>query len=200
MLHGHVYLAHGNDLIGIENIHFYQNTCLTQNLSGSYAGRMWVATNDRTRRRILNNLFVYMNSYPEPANPQEHDIQFDGNLHWCAAADAKFPEGFLEKVREAKGSKLNQAKYPGGWEANSFVGDPHFLSFALAVSAENDYRLKPGSPASGKGIVLPAELADPQRPAAGARPDIGALPVGSDVVGFGRQARVKLPVRGTDPP
>lgn len=200
MLHGHIYLAHGNDLIGIENIHFYQNTCISQNLSGSYAGRMWVATNDRTRRRILNNLFVYVNSYPEPAYPQEHDIQFDGNLHWCAAADAKLPEGFLEKVREAKGSKLNQAKYPGGWEANSFVADPQFLSFALAVSGDNDYRLKADSPAIGKGIVLPADLADPQRPAAGARPDIGAFPAGSDVVGFGRQARVKLPVRGTDPP
>jgi hypothetical protein len=196
VLRGHVFLAHGNDLLGIENLHFYQNTFVTETWSGSYAGRTWTVTNDRTRRRIFNNLFVYLNRYPDSAYPEPHDILMDGNLHWCAAAGAKLPEGFLEKVRTAKGSKLIQAKYPGGWEANSFVADPRFVAFEVAVSARNDYRLQKDSPAAGKGVVLPKELTDPLRPAAGARPDIGAIPLGAEVSGFGRHGRVRLPVSG----
>src|SRR5205814_29682 len=101
MLRGHGFLAHGNDLIGIENLHFYQNTFITETWSGSYAARTWTVTNTRTKRRIFNNLFVYMNRYPDPANPEEHDTIMDGNLHWCPAADGKraprAPDGFLEK-------------------------------------------------------------------------------------------------------
>ncbi len=196
MLRGHGFLAHGNDLLGIENLHFYQNTFITETWSGSYAGRTWTVTNDKTRRRIFNNLFVYLNRYPDPANPEPHDIHMDGNLHWCAAAAAKLPEGFLEKVRAAKGSKAIQAKYPGGWEANSLVADPRFLAFDPSASAKNDYRLKKDSPALGKGVVLPKELADPQRPPAGARPDIGALPLGVASPAFGRGARVKAQFAG----
>ena len=168
MLRGHGFLAHGNDLIGIENLHFYQNTFITETWSGSYAGRTWTVTNERTKRRIFNNLFVYMNRYPDPAHPEPHDIHMDGNLHWCAAKDAKLPDGFLEKVRNAKGSKLAAAKYPGGWEANSFVAEPRFVAFDLAVGARNDYRLQKDSPAVGKGVVLPKELTDPHRPTSGA--------------------------------
>lgn len=200
VLRGHVFLAHGNDLLGIESLHFYQNTFLTETWSGSYAGRTWTVTNDRTRRSVLNNLFVYLNRYPDPATPEEHDLRMDGNLHWCPAADAKPPDGFLEKVRGAKGSKAIQAKYPGGWEANSFVADPGFVAFEAGVPARNDYRLKKDSPAVGKGVALPKEWADPERPADDARPDVGAFPLGAEAPGYGRQGRVKLPVRGTDGP
>jgi hypothetical protein len=200
VLRGHGFLAHGNDLLGIENLSFYQNTFITETWSGSYAARTWTVTNDRTRRRILNNLFVYLNRYPDPASPEAHDIHMDGNLHWCAAPGARLPEGFVEKVRSAKGSSLSQMRHAAGWEATSFVGDPLFTAFALAPSARNDYRLKKESPAVGKGVVLPKELTDPERPTASSRPDIGALPLGVEVPGFGRQARVKLPVSGTDAP
>jgi hypothetical protein len=200
VLRGHVFLAHGNDLLGIESLHFYQNTCITETWSGSYAGRTWTVTNDRTKRRVFNNLFVYINRYPDPANPEPHDIHMDGNLHWCAAAGAKLPDGFLEKVRSAKGSKLIEAKYPGGWEANSFIAEPRFLAFDLAATAPNDYRLQKDSPALGKGVALPKEYADPHRPAAAARPDIGALPLGAEIPSFGRQGRVKLPSAGKDVP
>jgi hypothetical protein len=186
--------------LGIENLHFYQNTFITETWSGSYAGRTWTVTHPRTRRRILNNLFVYISRYPDPANPEEHDIHMDGNLHWCAAADAKLPDGFLEKVRDAKGSKSIAAKYPGGWEANSLVADPRFTAFDRSPSAKNDYRLQPGSPAIGKGVVLPSDLFDPQRPASGTHSDIGAIPLGGDVPSFGRNGRVTSPVGGKGVP
>jgi hypothetical protein len=200
VLRGHGFLAHGNDLLGIESLHFYHNTFITETWSGSYAGRTWTVTDARTRRRIFNNLFVYLNRYPDPANPQEHDIYMDGNLHWCPAAESELPAGFLEKVRQAKGSKAIATKYPGGWEANSFVADPRFAAFDVAASAKNDYRLTKESPAVGKGVVLPAELADPLRASGGARPDIGALPLDAEAPAFGRYGRVRLPVGGTDSP
>ena len=66
----------------------------------------------------------------------------------------------------------------------------------LLPAAKNDYRLQPGSPATGKGIVLPKDLFDPQRPATDARPDIGAVPLGAVIPDVGRQGRIKSPVVG----
>ncbi|MBM3971352.1 MAG: hypothetical protein FJ302_16060 [Planctomycetes bacterium] len=31
---------------------------------------------------------VLLNRYPDPAYPEEHEIQMNANLHWCAAPDA----------------------------------------------------------------------------------------------------------------
>lgn len=196
MLRGHGFLAHGNDLLGMESLHFYQNTFITETWSGSYAGRTWTTTHPRGRRTILNNLFVYLNRYPDPAYPEPHDIYMDGNLHWCAASDAKLPEGFLEKVRGAKGSKLNAAKYKTEWEANSLVGNPRFQAFATSPAVKNDYRVLKDSAAIGKGVALPKELLDPHRPADGARPDIGAIPLGGEVPSVGRNGRVRSPYGG----
>jgi hypothetical protein len=193
MLRGHGFLAHGNDLIGIESLHFYHNTFITETWSGSYAGRTWTVTNDRTKRRIFNNLFVYMNRYPDPAYPEPHDIQMDGNLHWSPAKDAKLPDGFLDKVRNHKNAKLKNKE---GWEMSSFVADPRFEAFDLAVSAKNDYRLKKDSPALGKGVALPKDYVDPLRPTSGARPDIGAIPLGAEVPAVGRAGRIKSPLTG----
>ena len=50
VLRGHGFLAHGNDLLGIESLHFYHNTFVTQTWSGSYAARTWTTTHPRTRR------------------------------------------------------------------------------------------------------------------------------------------------------
>ncbi len=197
VLRGHGFLAHGNDLLGIESLHFYHNTFITQTWSGSYAARTWTTTHPRTRRSVFNNIFVYLNNYPGSAYPQEHDIRMDGNLHWCATPGEKLPDGFLEKVRTAKGSKLIAAKYGGEWEAGSLVADPRFTAFDTAVSAGNDYRVKADSPARGKGVVLPQELPDPQRPSGGAKPDIGAIPSTADAPTFGRHGRIRLPLSGS---
>lgn len=187
MLRGHGFLVHGSNLLGIENLHFYHNTFVTQTWpGGSYAARTWTATTEQTRRTILNNLIVYLNHYPESAYPQAYDIHMDGNLHWCPAVDAKLPEGFLEKVRSCDGSKAVKAKYPGGWEAQAQVGDPRFVAFDVAATAKNDYRLQKDSPAVGKGVALPMELPDPLRPAHSAAPDIGAFPLGEALHEFGR--------------
>ena len=195
---GHGFLAHGNDLLGIENLHFYHNTFITETRSGSFAARTWTATHPRNRRTILNNLFVYLNRYPEPANPPEHEIWMDGNLHWCPMSDARPPEGFLERVLQSAGSKAMETKNRVGWESHSLVADPRFVAFDESATAQNDYRLQPGSPAVSRGVELPDNLSDPLRSKTGAAPDIGAVPLSADPWAFGPQGRHKLPVRGTD--
>lgn len=190
MLRGHGFLAHGNDLLGIENLSFYHNTFITETWSGSYAARCWTVTNERTRRRVLNNIFVYINRYPDSAYPEPHDIVMDGNLHWSIS---KLPDGFLDKVRNHKNARLKNKE---GWEMNSLVADPRFAAYDVAPTAKNDYRLQKDSPAIGKGVVLPKELADPFRPEKEARPDIGALPSEAESPSFGRGGRVKGPITG----
>ncbi|MBM4072762.1 MAG: hypothetical protein FJ271_28120 [Planctomycetes bacterium] len=85
-------------------------------------------------------------------------------------------------------SKKNVKNYPPGWCLNDLVADPRFQRFAESDSPA-DFRLEKDSPARGKGIVLPADWADPLRPKAG-RPDIGALPFGADAPTFGRRGRI----------
>jgi hypothetical protein len=192
----HIFLMHGREKLGVESLFFYQNTFICPVTGGdAYAHRTLNNTNDRTLRRVFNNLCVYLNRYPSPPDRVGlDDIQVDGNLHWSPGAEP--PQGFLEKARTCKASEVNQAKYPPGWEASAVVGDPKFVAFDGKPDAANDYRLQPNSPAIGHGIVLPAELEDPLRPKDGARPDIGALPRGSEPLRVGIHSRV---VAGTKP-
>lgn len=190
----HIFLTHGRGFSGIESILFYQNTFICPSSgNGGYAHRTLSNTSEPTQRRVFNNLFVYLTGYPPPPAERAplHDIQIDGNLHWSPAPGAQPPKGFLEKARSAPGSVHNQPKYPPGWEANSFVADPKFVAFGAAAEAANDYHLQPDSPAVGKGVALPAELEDPFRPKDGARPDIGALPLGSGPLRVGIRGRIE---------
>jgi hypothetical protein len=184
----HVFLKHGGELLGIESLHFYQNTFVCPATGPAYAGYTWTATTERTQRRVFNNIFVYLSPYPPPVLERAglHDIQIDGNLHWSTVAEAKVPPGYLDKARMSKGSIHNKAKYPAGWEANSLVADPAFLAFGVEPEAKVDFRLKPDSPAIKKGVPLPAEWEDPLRPTAGA-PDLGAIPFGADPLVYGRK-------------
>lgn len=191
---GHIFLVHGRELFGIESIYFYQNTFICPALSGGYAMRTWVNTTSRTARRVFNNLFVYLNGYPgpDPVGAPEDDMQIDGNLHWCPVPGAKPLADYFERVRSCKGSLKNKAKYPPGWEASSFIADPKFMAFELSPAGKNDYRLQKDSPAVGKGVLLPAEWEDPLRQKGGGRPDMGAIPLGSESPRYGRE-RVSLP-------
>jgi hypothetical protein len=192
----HIFLVHGRELLGIESIAFYQNTFISNALGNSFAHRTWVNTTDKTTRRVFNNLCVYLNNYPtlDVVGAPDHDMQLDGNLHWCPAPGAKLPEKFLEKVRLCPASEKSKKKYPPGWAANDVVADPQFMQFGVEATTPADYRLQKDSPARGKGVVLPAALEDPLRPKDGARPDLGALPFGSDPPRFGRHGAKTFPL------
>jgi hypothetical protein len=190
----HIFLTHGRPFLGIESIFFYQNTFISPSSgSGGYAHRTLTSTSEPTQRRVFNNLFVYLKSYPTPLPDRTplHDIQIDGNLHWSPVPGAEPPKGFLEKMRSNPASEHNKAKYPPGWEAASIVADPKFVAFRAEADAVNNYRLQADSPALRKGVALPAEWEDPLRPKDGAAPDIGALASGSEPLRVGIGGRIQ---------
>lgn len=199
---GHIFLMHGGGPRGVESISFYQNTFVGQLFNAEYGIRTWTGTHADSRRRVFNNVFVYLNRFPglDVTGAPADDIQMDGNLHWCPLPDAKVPADFLAKVQKSPGSEKNRKAYPPGWAANDVVGDPKFLKFGPAVSDADDYRLAKDSPAVGKGIVLPKEWADPYRPKDGARPDIGAFPMGAEAPKYGRDGRLTFPLTGRPGP
>jgi hypothetical protein len=199
---GHIFLVHGGDVRGIESLFFYQNTFVGWTYNVGYCLRTWANTHPESVRRVFNNVFVHLNHYPalDVLSAPAHDLQIDGNLHWCPLADAKLPANFLEQVRKCAASERNRKTHPTGWAANDLVGDPRFVSFAPDPAARNDYRLHKDSPAAGKGVVLPKEWEDPLRPAASGKPDIGALPLGGEPPHFGRHGRVTFPITGSGPP
>jgi hypothetical protein len=192
----HIFLVHGRDFLGIESMFFYQNTFMSPALSGGFAHRLLCNTWPQAKRWVFNNLCVYLDAYgglPGFGNPPFPDIRCDGNLHWCPNPQAKLPPDYLETARKCPVSEAGKKNYPPGWEANSVLGDPKFAKFSLDPASQSDFRLAKDSPAIGKGIVLPAELEDPLRPSDGSRPDIGALPVGSEPLKVGRFGRVSIP-------
>ncbi len=194
----HIFLVHGVELFGIESLSFYQNTFVSHTHNAAFAHRTWVSTTDRTTRRIFNNLFVYLDNYPDAliVGAPPHDTQIDGNLHWCPTANVSAPADFLDKVRQSAASQKNKDKYPPGWSANDVVADPRLEQFDSNPSLPADYRLQKSSPAVGKGVILPADFVDPLRPPTDTRPDIGAIPIGSEPPKFGRHGRQSFPIHG----
>ncbi len=189
----HIFLMHGRERMGVESLYFYQNTFISPAYAGGFAMRTLTSTSQRTKRRSLNNVFVYLDRYgglPPYNQTPVPDIKCDGNLHWCADPDVKLPERYLEKARECLASQENKSGDQTGWAANSIVGDPKFLKYVRDPKIENDYRLQQTSPAIRRGIMLPGELNDPLRPDGESRPDVGALPVGSKPFAVGRYGRV----------
>ncbi len=197
----HVYLMHGSPFLGVESISFYQNTFVANASAGGYAMRTLTNAGPVTTRRVFNNLCIYLNTYRPVEDYDEPvpDIRCNGNLHWCVREGVEPPAGLLEQARACRTSQASKKHSPAGWEANSLIADPQFTSFGAGPEASNDYRLRDGSPAAGAGVVLPAELEDPLRPEDGARPDIGAIPLGGEPLRFGRYGRITFPLAGIPP-
>jgi hypothetical protein len=190
----HIHLTHGREMLGVESIYYYQNTLVAPGFRGrAFAHRMLANASQRTQRRVLNNVCVYLNSNQRPGlrNLEGMDIVCDGNLHWCSKPDVRPPKGLLEEVRASAPSQASKKRYPPGWAASSVWADPKFRVFSNAPDAVNDYRLQPDSAAVGGGVVLPKDFEDPLRPKGGERPDMGALPLKGRQLRVGRGGRFR---------
>src|SRR4029077_9327291 len=109
----------------------------------------------------------------------------------CLAGCAKALHGSLFFVQ-------SQSQYAPGYEANSIVEDPQFLSFGSdgRFRPSDDLRLSSTSPARNAGIILPPDLfaldSDVVTPS-GAAPDIGAYPLASLPLEVGVDGRRSYP-------
>ena len=183
----HIFLVHGRKLLGIESMYYYHNTFISPASPDAFAHRLLTATSPETKRRVFNNIFVYLNRYGflRQYKGVENDVQADGNLHWCADPSVSPPKQYLENKRTSEFSEANKSSYPDGWCRHDRVADPKLLRFEPI--GEADWRIARDSPAVGSGVPLPADWEDPLRPENKSKPDIGALPHGSKPFVVGRQ-------------
>ncbi len=184
-----IFLMHGRGKpLGMESFYFYQNTFISRTDPYGYAQRTLSQANSVSKRRVFNNVCVYLNRYGQlrPFGEPTPDIHCDGNLHWCADPEVAVPQNYLDRIRNHPVSIANKETYPAGWASKAIVADPKLVRFDRDPASACDYRLQKGSPAIGAGIVLPDELEDPLRPKGNSPPDIGAIPHGLPMLAAGR--------------
>ena len=148
-----------------------------------------------TTRRVFNNLFVQNEGEPGAnftALTADDDFQSDGNLFWSLAGTPKAAAEIFGKFRASPLFEASKKQYAPGWGSGDLVVDPKFRSLGDDQKNPKDLRLGPGSPAIAAGVPVPAEWPDPLRATKPGAPDIGALPAGSDVPGFGIHHRIGL--------
>jgi len=200
-LGGQTFFAHGRG-IHMESFHLYHNTCLVpvSHGFGPFAGGMAAPPPAGARRRIFNNLYVYFNAkyfnragngYPRfRSRVRDADMSLDGNLHWHATMGDQLPADFFKRLRTHALSERSKKQFPLGWATRSVSADPKFARFAMSRTSDNDYRIQKASPAVGAGMPLPPGYPDPFRPGKGARPDIGAFPLGAQPLRVGIRGRI----------
>jgi len=195
---GHLaWLVHNPDhIISMEDIYMYQNTTLTQmgHTLGSYTAGMAFHIFPEAERRVFNNINVLIGGgkqYPKAWGYKRDaaNLVLDANLIWNANAGAKIPDKYFDSSRNHPLSESNKVHYAEGWDAHSIIADPKFVSFNTNIAESVDLRLQSDSPAINAGVELPKEWPDPLRDKDEGKPDIGAIPLGSEPLKVGIDAR-----------
>jgi hypothetical protein len=137
-----------------------------------------------SNRSILNNVFYHAKGVPGFHFDLGGELLADGNLHWSPEVTQKSPGEFLTKARVPARKQPNwfeQSKksYPPGWTAHDVFDDPLFARIGPADTDPADLVPRPKSPAIDAGVDIPKDWADPVRPRDAGKPDIGAIPAGS---------------------
>lgn len=183
---GHVMGDHGSP--PWPGMFIYHNTIITKD-GDRYAPLSLSAGATAERpRRVFNNIIVHGKTMPGFTLPDSQFLQSDGNLYWQPGLEPKLSGSFFTAYRASPAFKNSMKAYPPGFDSNSKIADPMFLKFNLDAKAANDYRLQPGSPAIDAGVAFPADWPDPLRQTDKGKPDIGALPLGTENFAIGRSA------------
>jgi hypothetical protein len=150
-------------------------------------------------RYVFNNIFTFLTTMPDVDLPAEwvtdFQLQTDGNLYWEVRRGVQQRQDYFQAFRSSSEFEQSKKRYAPGLEAGSLVADPRFVKFDSASSAQNDYRLQEGSPAIDAGVAIPESWDDPLRDSDRSRPDIGALPSGSEPLRVGIRGRIEAGAR-----
>ena len=162
---------------------FMNNTLLMRDQARSAEMALVDAAHADRPRYVLNNLFVHEARLPA-LSPAIVGLRIsDGNLYWSHTTNDVDTTKFFAKFRASPAYAESKEFYPAGFGSASRIGDPKL---------NEDYTLGAGSAAIDAGVEAPelikAVLADPIRAADQGAPDIGALPLGSQLFKVGRDA------------
>jgi len=120
--------------------------------------------------------------------PVEHISEEEVREALILALDTDDPEQLLDPPEPPK----PVVRPPPDWAGTDRYDDPRFRGLNPDWRHPIDWRLQPDSPAINAGVVLPADWPDPFRTRDTDKPDIGAVPLGTDTWRVGVRGRVTL--------
>jgi len=168
-----------------EPMYFYQNTVITagpawRNYYGALIGVMGTTG---TTRRVFNNIFAQLDGDPglsfQGVQPND-DLQVDANLLWSVNAGPRRSGDVFAKFRSSPTFSSSKKRYAPGWGASDMFADPMLIDLA-----RGDMRLSRKSPAIDAGVALPSGWPDSLRSVDNKKPDLGAFPLGAELLRVG---------------
>lgn len=175
-------------------LHFYHNTVLrrTPAFRDNYLFGLAVLGLRRTERDVFNNLFLQEEKIPGVnfvALKEAENLREGGNILWGLKDGPGLKGDPFAKFRASPLFASSRRFYPPGWTTDDRVVDPQCVR---PQGTPADVRIAAAGPAARSGIVLPSQWPDPYRPAAEAKPDVGAIPVGAEPERVGIDGRYRI--------
>ncbi len=165
-----------------EPIHFYHNTVVNRNGAWrDYYGLGWGRSLNEPRA-MVNNIFVQQARLPgTDFSSSTTELVIDGNLHWTLDPDLN-ADTFWKKLRTNRTLLARSDGLAATADAHGLYADPQLKNLGFAPGAVADFRLRSGSPAVNAGVPLDPAWPDPLADRDSAAPDIGALPLGVELI------------------
>jgi len=172
-----------------EPMAFYHNTVITQTAAyrNFYAAGLGGHTRG-SRRHVFNNIFVQIERAPGLVFDADNGhLECDGNLHWKPGANTETQQSFFKQFRQSPTFAASKRKYAPGWTAQDLFADPLLKQPPQEGSESFGCDVQSESPTIDAGVALPQHFPDPCRKIDQGKPDIGAVPHGSQHATLGPQ-------------
>lgn len=147
-----------------------------------------------TERDVFNNLFVQQEGIPGAVvlGKQAGNLREGGNLVWGVDDGPALEADPFAKLRRSPLFANSKQVYEPGWTTLDVFANPQFIKLAPGPDTASDLRLSPDSSAIDAGVVLPVQWPDPLTESDEGRPDIGAIPFGTNAWKVGIEGRIPL--------
>ena len=166
----------------------YHNTVVALDKQRDAAMASLNGTKAGNERRVFNNIFLHLDRMPglRGADPAQNAIA-DGNLYWSSVTEGLVPDKVFGRYRKSEQYAASRELYPAGASTNAVLADPLLKSVLKDRVEQLEPTLKEGSAAIDSGVEVPSDWPDSLREKDAGKPDIGALPLGTELFSVGRK-------------
>ena len=147
-----------------------------------------------TERDVFNNLFVQADGVPGAVvyGKKVGHLREGGNLLWGVNEGSTKKVDPFTKLRNSPLFENSKKVYEPGWTTHDIAADPKFVKLTHDSAEPSDLRLSKASPAIDAGVIIPDKWPDPLREANKGKPDVGAVPFGTESWGVGVDGRIPV--------